>query len=188
MWYRPLNDVRIWGSPGSANPDRCRPEAQGRDRQVPKARAFAEPVRHRPATDTAKPGREAGRRSAGSTLPLFDASGSSKEEFAQGKTQSPENGHREVPAGWQRQGRRPWRWSFARGIRHRQAPRRVRVPTGLVSPVGALPNRDVSRLGAQTPLDAATPSRLGLCDCPVNLPRLCWARVRALVEWSPAVR
>ncbi|MBM4025557.1 MAG: PHP domain-containing protein, partial [Planctomycetes bacterium] len=37
----------------------------------------------------------------------------------------------------------PWRWSDAREIRHRQAPKRV-------------PNRDESRLGAQTPLDDAT--------------------------------
>ncbi|MBM4029290.1 MAG: DNA polymerase III subunit alpha, partial [Planctomycetes bacterium] len=38
---------------------------------------------------------------------------------------------------------RPWRWFGAREIRHRQAPKRV-------------PNRDESRLGAQTPLDDAT--------------------------------
>jgi hypothetical protein len=48
------------------------------------------------------------------------------------------------------------RWPVASGENHRQAPKRVRVPTGSLSPVGALPHRDRSRLGAQTPLAAAT--------------------------------
>ncbi len=50
---------------------------------------------------------------------------------------------------------------FANAMDHRQAPKRVRVPTGPLSPVGALPNRDISRLGAPTPLAAATRIRAG---------------------------
>ena len=39
----------------------------------------------------------------------------------QGKRKVPKTDALKTLAGWQRQGRRPWRWSYARESRHRQA-------------------------------------------------------------------
>ena len=63
----------------------------------------------------------------------------------QGKRKVPKTDTGKTSTGWQRQGRRPWRWSFAQEIRHRQAPK--------------------------TPLDAATRHVLRLCVCPARIPR-----------------